>query len=128
MSYDHRCNGVRLSLGGKLSMKRRILVVAGIAVGAVILLGVSLVTGISLVRAAAQAGRTIALNRAQHIAGSETVALQAPFTQTETGLVVVAVQQGGPADKAGIKRGDILLSVDDKNVNQLSDYRSALSS
>ena len=41
---------------------------------------------------------------------------------------MVLVQSGGAADKAGVKRGDILLKIDDQETNTLADYKTALSS
>ncbi len=47
-------------------------------------------------------------------------------TDTDAGLVIVALDADGPAARAGLKRGDILLKVDDMAVNNLSDLREAL--
>ncbi|EXI82106.1 MAG: putative periplasmic serine endoprotease DegP-like precursor [Candidatus Accumulibacter appositus] len=38
-----------------------------------------------------------------------------------TGAVVNAVESGGPADKAGVEAGDVILKFDDKTVNSSSD-------
>ncbi len=46
----------------------------------------------------------------------------------ETGLVVVSVNPGSPADKAGIARGDIVLSADGKDVNRVGDLLAAVAS
>jgi membrane-associated protease RseP (regulator of RpoE activity) len=46
----------------------------------------------------------------------------------ETGLLVVSVYPGSPADKAGISRGDIILSADGKNVNLVRDLYGVVAS
>lgn len=48
-------------------------------------------------------------------------ALDAQFDLQGEGLLVQRVGQGGPAHKAGIKRGDILLAVGDKRIKQYGD-------
>ncbi len=40
---------------------------------------------------------------------------------TRTGAIIAAVVRGGPADKAGIKPGDILMAVDGKPINDTTD-------
>ncbi len=55
-----------------------------------------------------------------------------PATATPTptvpqGVVILAVEPGGPADRAGLVRGDILLEVDGTPVRTLADVRSVLS-
>jgi serine protease Do len=46
---------------------------------------------------------------------------------TETkGLVVTNVDEGTPADEAGIRRGDVIVEVNQKKVENLRDYRAAL--
>jgi len=45
---------------------------------------------------------------------------------SEPGLVIVAVDQDGPAAAAGVMRGDILLAVDDTAVNSVADLVMAL--
>lgn len=44
----------------------------------------------------------------------------------DAGVLVESVQQGSPADKAGVRVGDIVLSVDGKDVRSSSDLRQAL--
>ncbi len=46
----------------------------------------------------------------------------------ETGLVVVSVNPGSPAEKAGIARGDIILSADGKDVNGVRELYAAVAS
>jgi serine protease Do len=42
------------------------------------------------------------------------------------GLVVTNVDDGSPADEAGIRRGDVIVEVNQKKVENLRDYRAAL--
>jgi serine protease Do len=42
------------------------------------------------------------------------------------GLVVTNVDDGSPADEAGIRRGDVIVEVNQKKVESLRDYRAAL--
>ena len=46
--------------------------------------------------------------------------------QTDKGVVIVSVLADSPAAKAGLKRGNILLQVDGKDVNTVRDVRAAL--
>lgn len=48
--------------------------------------------------------------------------------QGEPGLLVGAVEQEGPAAKAGLTRGDIILKVNDKAVNNIADVQALLAS
>ena len=69
------------------------------------------------------------------VVGSRTTAPNAsaapqttePEANAEAGIVIVAVDPDSPAAKAGVKRGDILLSIDDTAVNTHSDLSRALS-
>ena len=45
----------------------------------------------------------------------------------DTALLVVAVEQGGPADRAGILIGDMLISVDGEALREPTDLLAALS-
>jgi serine protease Do len=46
---------------------------------------------------------------------------------TETkGLVVTNVEEGTPADEAGLRRGDVIVEVSQRKVETLRDYRAAL--
>lgn len=49
-----------------------------------------------------------------------------PQAASEPGLVVVLVDADGPAAQAGVKRGDILLAIDDQEINQAADWFRAL--
>lgn len=51
---------------------------------------------------------------------------QALGTASETGLIVVSVEQGGPADAAGIGIGDILVTLDDVAVADTDAVQAAL--
>jgi serine protease Do len=42
------------------------------------------------------------------------------------GLVVTNVEEGGPADEAGLRRADVIVEVNQKKVDNLRDYRAAL--
>jgi serine protease Do len=42
------------------------------------------------------------------------------------GLVVTDVEEGSPAEEAGIRRGDLIVEVNQKKVENLRDYRAAL--
>jgi serine protease Do len=49
------------------------------------------------------------------------------FRVRETkGLVVTNVDEGTPADEAGMRRGDVIVEVNQKKVENLHDYRAAL--
>lgn len=43
-----------------------------------------------------------------------------------SGLVVVQVENNSPAEKAGIRQGDILVEIDQEPINELSKYREKL--
>jgi len=102
-------------------MKKRVLVVAGVAIGLAALVGLSLFAGLNVVRAAARAGQSLALGGPRHI-----LSAQGQVTPTEKGAVVVLVDADSPAAKAGVKRGDILLKIDDQDVNTPADLKSYL--
>lgn len=42
------------------------------------------------------------------------------------GVVITSVAAGGPADEAGLRRGDVILEIDRKPVRNLADYRKAM--
>jgi serine protease Do len=43
------------------------------------------------------------------------------------GVVVTNVEDGSPADEAGIRRGDVVLEVNQKKIQTVQDYRAAIS-
>ncbi|MCL2121204.1 MAG: trypsin-like peptidase domain-containing protein [Clostridiales bacterium] len=44
----------------------------------------------------------------------------------ETGVIVYSVEPGAPADKAGIRRGDVLLEVDGQTITDMSQVRGII--
>ena len=49
------------------------------------------------------------------------------FNISETeGVVVVSVEQDGPADKAEVQKGDLILEIDHKPIKTLDDYQSQI--
>ncbi|WP_299092456.1 trypsin-like peptidase domain-containing protein [uncultured Metabacillus sp.] len=51
--------------------------------------------------------------------------MQLPDNVTE-GVIVGNVQQGSPADEAGLKQQDVIIAMDDKEINSASDLRKYL--
>ena len=58
-------------------------------------------------------------------AASSTASSAAP-TAAEAGVLVIAVQPGSPAEKAGVARGDIILEANGKVVNDALELRQAV--
>ena len=104
-------------------MNKKVLIAAGATLGAALLVGAAAFATLNVAQAATRAGQAWAQGTVQHILSATN-----QVTPTEKGLVVVLVQSGGAADKAGVKRGDILLKIDDQETNTLADYKTALSS
>lgn len=107
---------------------KRILIIGAIGAGIVATLLVALVLVVMVTPARAQIGR--ALNRTMN--GLQVVAAQAQTQagvqlKDEKGVLVAGVFQDSPADKAGLARGDIILSVDGTAVNTDSELRNVLS-
>ena len=48
------------------------------------------------------------------------------FAQDEPGYALTGVTKGGPAERAGIKAGDIIIQFGDSKVGNLEDFDSAL--
>jgi S1-C subfamily serine protease len=48
-------------------------------------------------------------------------------TSQETGLVIVSVEQGGPAEQGGVLLGDVILSVNDRPVGSVEELQEVLS-
>ena len=53
------------------------------------------------------------------------LARQLNISETE-GVVVVGVEQDGPADKADVQEGDLILEIDHKPIKTLEDYQSQI--
>jgi S1-C subfamily serine protease len=77
------------------------------------------------------AALTVTLGFAQPKAESGTAttapAPAASVPAADAGVLVVAVQPGSPAEKAGVKRGDIILEANGAKVNDAPELRQALS-
>lgn len=97
-------------------MNRRIWKVVGLLAAVLVVFGVGAAAGGGVVFAA-----TKTFNPAEDML---TVAYQA--APQEEGILIASVVPGGPADQAGVKRGDILLKIDDQVVNQPSELQSYL--
>ncbi len=61
-----------------------------------------------------------------NIAAAQTPAAVVAQAEDEKGVLIVSVQRSGPAAKAGIRRGDIILKVNDVEVNDAQALRDAL--
>ncbi|MBI3837431.1 MAG: M20/M25/M40 family metallo-hydrolase [Planctomycetia bacterium] len=48
------------------------------------------------------------------------------FSQEETGYALTGVTKGGPAERAGIKAGDVIIQFGDSKIGNLEDFDSAL--
>ena len=51
-----------------------------------------------------------------------TFGIMPSYGSEEKGLVIDGVRKNGPAGKAGIKKGDIIVSIKGKEVNNIYDY------
>jgi serine protease Do len=56
----------------------------------------------------------------------ESAARQGYELNVDKGVYIVRLTLGGPADKAGLQRGDIILQVDGKDTDTVSDVRAAI--
>ncbi|MCS6963609.1 PDZ domain-containing protein [Thermoflexus sp.] len=86
--------------------------------GIIVLIGGALGIGLLL-------SRGIALARGLGV--STTPVGATPTPGAKPGVVIIDVEPGGPADRAGLTRGDILLEISGQPVGSLSDLRSILS-
>ncbi len=80
----------------------------------------------ALIAAAAFLAMTAALGFAQSAPGSPSTAN--PGHPSEPGILVISVQPGSPAEKAGISRGDIILEVNGTAVNTPRDISQTITS
>lgn len=60
------------------------------------------------------------------VAACLLISMSAALYAADEGLVIVAVDDQGPAAKAGVVRGDILLAIDEVPVNTITDLVTAL--
>jgi len=81
---------------------------------------------IALLLAALTAAAGIAQPKAETPKTDAKDAAAAPSDQADTGVLVVAVQKGSPAEKAGVARGDIILEANGTTVNDARDLRDAV--
>lgn len=88
-------------------------------VGMLALIGIALGTWFLLARG-------LAFARVLMVAPPGATATPGP--SAKRGVVILDVEPGGPADRAGLVRGDILLEVDGQPVGSLVDLRSILGS
>jgi S1-C subfamily serine protease len=92
-------------------MNKRILKIVGWAAALLLLLGVGAVVGGGLVYATTRDNDAVTLTFQPE--GEK------PF-EAEPGIVISAVVPDGPADEAGVARGDILLQIDGEAVNDVA--------
>jgi S1-C subfamily serine protease len=102
-------------------MKGKTLKIVGIALVGLVVLGAAAFFGSQYVFAQVQPDT-------QNLLGMvvNQVATPAAPGTGDTGLVVVIVNANGPAAAAGVKRGDILLKINDTAVNTLADLKNVL--
>ena len=48
-------------------------------------------------------------------------------TEPQPGVVVQNIEQGSPADRAGLKQGDIIIKINHRNISSIKDYLRTLS-
>jgi S1-C subfamily serine protease len=81
------------------------------------LLGMSATLALTLTTGAIIGGKSMVAAAQQPVTPGPVVAPTATPIPTEPGVVISSVEAGGPAATAGVKRGDILLSVNNQPVN-----------
>jgi S1-C subfamily serine protease len=92
---------------------KRVLLIAGVALALIVVFALGVLAGSRTAPAAAGAAESKS-------------AAQAEPESAEHGVVVVSLDPDGPAAQAGVKRGDILLSSGDAEVNSPRDLVAAL--
>jgi serine protease Do len=60
------------------------------------------------------------------IADASSGAAQALGVRASRGVVVVELVRGGPADRSGVEPGDVVVAVDGRAIDEISDLRNAL--
>lgn len=112
-------------------MKRFLwVIVIGIAMVSMLCIGLAL--GVLLTPARVQIERAIGriINRAETSLRIEPrVKIQVPETgseQKESGILIAGVVSDSPAEKAGLRRGDILLAIDGEEVNTLAELQKII--
>ncbi len=91
-------------------MNRRVLKVVGVLAALILVFAIGAAAGGGVVFAAAQ---VFDGNRGQVVIGFQA--------DQEAGIVIASVAPDSPAEAAGIKRGDILLKIDDQAINSTAD-------
>jgi S1-C subfamily serine protease len=94
-------------------MSKRVLVIVGLVFASLVVLGIGAVAGSGIVYALTRGGK----DGTSLVLPLESVALA---DGSELGVVIAAVEDGGPAAEAGVVRGDILLQVDEEVVDDLA--------
>ena len=85
---------------------------------------VALLVGLGVLLAATSAERASAVGPRPAAKPSHGVTfLGVQIAQTSEGVVVSKVVEGGPADAAGVKRGDLILSFNGQNIRKISALR-----
>jgi S1-C subfamily serine protease len=112
VGLDDRLKNLQRRYG---SMDKRVWKILGWAVALLLVLAVG---------AAAGGGIVYAMTRAQRGEAPQFVG-EGPL-DPEPGVVIASVVSDGPADEAGVKRGDILLQVGDEPVDDAMDLNRAL--
>jgi S1-C subfamily serine protease len=114
---------------------KRIYIIGIVGVLVLAMMGAAVVLGVMVTPVRAQISHAMSqVLRSQPVLSAVTRVVQqggttqqtGPQLKDEKGVLVGGVYQGSPADKAGLVRGDIVLSVDGTAVNTDSDLRAAL--
>ena len=103
----------------------KIAAIVGAALLVVVAVGAAIFAGSQIISAQAQSASQNLLGLTLNPVAQ--VQTQTPGASTDKGLVVVIVNANGPAAAAGVKRGDILLSINETAVNSYADLRNVLS-